>query len=116
VAHDKRMLTLAAKVANERGNKNRSFLLGAVGIRNDGVIVMSRNISATDHAPWHHAEARLSRKLTPKSVVWVARVSRKDGGWAMARPCQGCQMRMKMVGVEKVIYTIAPDEWGVLEL
>jgi len=110
------MLTLAAKVANERGNKNRSFLLGAVGIRNDGVIVMSRNISATDHAPRHHAEARLSRKLTPKSVVWVARVSRKDGGWAMARPCQGCQMRMKMVGVEKVIYTIAPDEWGVLEL
>lgn len=110
------MLTLAARVAVERGNKNRSFLLGAVGIRNDGVIVTSRNISATDHAPRHHAEARLSRKLTPNSIVWVARVARRDGAWAMARPCQGCQMRMKTVGVEKVFYTIAPGEWGVLEL
>jgi len=111
------MLALAARIAFENnGSDNRSFFLGAVGQRNDGVIMTARNISATDYAPKHHAEARLSRKLTPDSVVWVARVAKKDGSWAMARPCNGCQLRMRIVGVRKVFYTIGPNEWGVMLL
>lgn len=111
------MLMLAAKIAmNRNGRDSRSFLLGAVGQRNDGVIMTARNISATDCAPNHHAEARLTKKLTPDSVVWVARISRRDGSWALARPCQGCQMRMRRTGVRKVFYTISPNEWGVMEL
>ena len=116
VSHNKRMLMLAAQVAADGDRVNRSFFLGAVGQRKDGVIVSSRNVSSTDCAPNHHAEARVVRKLTPDSIIWVARVSRRDGQWALARPCTGCQIRMKMAGVKKAIYTIAPGEWGIMLL
>jgi len=112
------MLCLAATVASETYSKhdNRSFLLGAVGMRNDGVIVSSRNIAATDVTPSAHAEARVVKKLTCDSIVWVARVGKKGDRWALARPCSSCQRRMKTAGVKKVIYTIAPNEWGTILL
>lgn len=112
------MLCLAANVANEGSSKrdNRSFLLGAVGMRNDGVIVSARNIAATDVTPSAHAEARVVKKLTCDSIVWVARVGRGSNSWALARPCEKCQRRMKTAGVRKVVYTIAPNEWGVIQL
>jgi len=115
---DKRMLSLAAEVAGEGRDRddNRTFILGAVGLRNDGVLVTARNCAAMDVAPNHHAEARVVRKLTPNSTVWVARVSRLNNDWAMARPCRGCQKRMKAMGVKKAIYTIGPSEWGVIHL
>ena len=107
---------LAARTAAEgNGRDNRSFFLGAVGQRNDGVFVSARNISATDYAPNHHAEARLVRKLTPDSIVWVARISKRDGCWAMSKPCLSCEMRMRRSGVKKVVYTIGPNEWGTLQ-
>jgi len=115
---DKRMLSLAASVAREALNRkdNRSFRLGAVGMRNDGVIVTSRNIAATDVTPQAHAEARVSKKLTVDSIVWVARISRGLEDWALARPCFRCLHRLKSSGVRKVVYTIAPNEWGVIQL
>lgn len=119
MSFDKRMLAAAAAAAkrNDRKGKDpRGFLIGAVGIRSDGVLVTSKNVAATDLAPNHHAEARLSRKLTPNSTVWVARVLRASTDWAMARPCQGCQNRMKAVGVHRVVYTIGPNEWGIMIL
>lgn len=119
MSFDKRMLAAAAAAAkrNDRKGKDpRGFLIGAVGIRADGVLVTSKNVAATDLAPNHHAEARLARKLTPNSTVWVARVLRASTDWAMARPCQGCQNRMKSVGVHRVVYTIGPNEWGVMIL
>lgn len=106
----------AAKRNDRKGKDPRGFLIGAVGIRADGVLVTSKNVAATDLAPNHHAEARLARKLTPNSTVWVARVLRASTDWAMARPCQGCQNRMKSVGVHRVVYTIGPNEWGVMIL
>lgn len=112
------MLTLAASVARE-GNSwsdNRSFLLGAVGMRKDGVLVTARNIAATDVTPGAHAEARVVKKLTCDSIVWVARIGRASTDWALARPCDTCRRRMKTAGVRKVVYTIAPSEWGVLQL
>lgn len=109
---------MAAAVAIEGRSwyDNRSFMLGAVGLRRDGVLVSARNIAATDVTPSAHAEARVVKKLTCNSVVWVARVGRARGDWALARPCEKCQNRMKTAGVKKVIYTIAPNEWGVLLL
>jgi tRNA(Arg) A34 adenosine deaminase TadA len=118
MASDKKMLHLAAMVAGQNHDRkvdNRSFLLGAVGRRNDDVLVSSRNIAAPDCAPGHHAETRLIRKLTPGSTVWVARITRKDGSWALARPCYGCEMRLRGAGVKRVVYTIGPNEWGVLD-
>lgn len=112
------MLKVAAAAALQgraRGNDIRTFFLGAVGIRNDGVIVASRNVASRDVAFSHHAEVRLSRKLTPNSEVWVARV-RKNGEWALARPCASCQIRLKSVGITRVTYTIGENEWGVLVL
>lgn len=117
MASDKRMLMSAAETAvitNDRVDI-RTFWLGAVGMRKDGVIVSSRNIAAPDYAPDHHAEVRLARKLTPGSTVWVARVARCDGEWAMAKPCRGCERRLKAAGVSRVVYTIGPGEWGVKE-
>lgn len=121
MASDKKMLAEAAIIAIgskslDRGSDPRTFLLGAVGLRNDGVFVSARNISAPDCAPYHHAETRLVRKMTPGSTVWVARVTRKDGKWAMAKPCTGCEIRLRAAGVTRVVYTIAPNEWGVLDL
>lgn len=115
---DKRMLTFAAAVACEGQSRpdNRSFLLGAVGMRKDGVIVSARNIAATDVTPEAHAEARLMKKITCDSIVWVARVGRGGGAWALARPCDRCRRRMKTAGVRKVVYTISPNEWGVMVL
>jgi len=117
MASDKKMLVMAADVAAKINKKfdNRTFLLGAVGMRSDRVIVSSRNITAPDLAPDHHAEARLVRKLTTDSVVWVARVSRQNGDWAMARPCPGCERRLRNTGVKRVVYTISPNEWGVID-
>lgn len=118
MANDKKMLTLAASVAlgsENRSRDNRGFLLGAIGLRNDGVVMQARNVPALDFAPDHHAETRLARKLTPNSIVWVARVL-KNGLWAIAKPCAGCQIRLRAVGVRRVVYTIAPNEWGVIDL
>jgi tRNA(Arg) A34 adenosine deaminase TadA len=115
---DRRMLATAAEAAKEYPERrdNRSFILGAVGLRNDGVLVTARNIAAQDVVPTHHAEARVVRKLTPNSVVWVARVSKATGEWTMSKPCQSCEGRMRAAGVKKVVYTIAPNEWGTLYL
>jgi tRNA(Arg) A34 adenosine deaminase TadA len=115
---DRRMLAMAATVARDNPEKfdNRSFCLGAVGLRSDGVIVAAKNISAKNIVPTHHAEARVVRKLTPNSIVWVARVLRSTGEWTLSRPCASCQGRMRSAGVEKVVYTIGPDEWGTIEL
>lgn len=119
MASDKKMLQLAAEAAIQGRNRSddaRTFLLGAIGVRNDGVFVSSRNIAAPDCAPKHHAETRLVRKLTPGSTVWVARVARGTGGWAMARPCPGCERRLRGAGITRVVYTIGPHEWGVIDM
>lgn len=117
MSSDKKMLAMAARAAmlgQFRPHERRQFILGAVGVRNDGVLVESRNIASPIPAPEHHAETRLARKLTPGSEVWVARVSKRTGGWAMAKPCPNCERRLRLAGVERVVYTIGDDEWGVL--
>lgn len=119
MSSDKKMLMMAAAAAGRpigHSSERRQFILGAVGVRGDGVLVKSRNIAAPVPAPEHHAETRLARKLTPGSSVWVARVSRLNGSWAMAKPCPNCERRLRSAGVDRVVYTIGPEEWGVLEL
>lgn len=118
MASDKKMLMIAAEAALSSAEKidNRENLLGAVGIRNDGVIVSSRNVSARNISPTHHAETRLLRKLTPDSVVWVARVSKQSGSWALSKPCKKCQASLRNKGVKRIVYTIGPNEWGVMDL
>lgn len=118
MAFDKKMLALAATVAAQYGDNShrRMFRLGAVGLRCDNVIVKSSNIVTEIPEIQCHAEARLSKKLTPRSTVWVARVRRDNGEWNIARPCPSCELILKSVGVERVVYTISSNEWGVLDL
>lgn len=99
------MLALASAYASARLD-DRTYLLAAIGIRSDGVIVTSRNSCATSPTPEAHAEARLTRKLDVGSVVFVARVLRRDGTTAMAKPCELCEAKLRRVGVTRVWYTV----------
>jgi tRNA(Arg) A34 adenosine deaminase TadA len=93
----------------------RAYFIGAVGIRADGRIVTSRNGASRQQCPEAHAEARLCRKLTKGSIVWVARVTR-SGVVGLAKPCSRCQAILRSTGVTRVYYTISDTESGIMEL
>jgi tRNA(Arg) A34 adenosine deaminase TadA len=94
---------------------NRQYRFGAVGVRNDGTIVTSTNIPSRDPARAAHAEARLLRKLSYGSEVYVARILR-CGVLANAKPCRHCETAMRQRGVRKCYYSISEVEYGVLRL
>lgn len=110
-----RYLALAASCAPAHGEDRRTFLLGAVGVRSDGVVVKSRNGSYRERCPAGHAEARLSRKLDVGSTVFVARILR-SGGLALAAPCKDCRRSLRSRGVRHVYYTIDSDTFGRMVL
>jgi hypothetical protein len=116
------LLLSAAELAVPHFNKDpRNFWLGAVGLREDGASVYSRNGAVSYSAsvetyhlnPNSHAEGRLLRKLGKNGIVYVARVFRKDRTLAMARPCGMCQTRLRAFNVEKVYYTIDNNHYGI---
>jgi tRNA(Arg) A34 adenosine deaminase TadA len=106
-------LHLAAEYATRRQDE-RGYYLGAIGVRADGAIAHAVNGPALDRFPQAHAESRLARKLTPRSTVFVARVTRA-GELAMARPCPDCWRSLGARGVERVVYSTGPNtfctEW-----
>jgi tRNA(Arg) A34 adenosine deaminase TadA len=106
---------IAKKLAMKPSSK-KHYLFGAVGIRFDGKIVMSNNISNPGKDVHCHAEARLSRKLDKGSIVYVARVSKNGKHCRLARPCVECQRKLKSKKVSEVHYTINDYEWGTLNL
>lgn len=112
------LLKEAGKIA--LGDDERNFLLGAIGVRQDGVNVSAKNgavISSTydDYRIISdaHAECRVIRKLGKCGTIYVARVLKKNGGFAMARPCGGCQLRIRAAKVKKVFYTINEKQYGI---
>lgn len=106
---------LAAQIACRQEDR-RHHLLGAVGIRKDGVIVTASNGPALDYAPEHHAERRLSHKLDTGATVYVVRVSRANGQLTLARPCPACVIALRAKRVKRVIYSMSSREWGILDL
>ena len=110
----KRYFQLAAQIA-ERGDDLRQYRLGAVGIRNDGVIVTSSNTRCRSPQKLAHAESRLARKLNRGSVVYVVRILR-NGDFANARPCFNCQNALRSRGVSRIYYSISTSEYGVMEV
>lgn len=90
----------------------RTFRLGALGLRNDGVMVSAINGPTDEPRPHVHAEFRLCSKLDHDAVVFVARV-RRDGSFGMARPCPNCQRVLKSRQVKKVYFTISDEEYGI---
>ena len=107
-------LDLAIQTA-KRGDDDRRYLLGAVGIRADGVLVRSSNGAPARPTMDTHAEARISRKLDFGSIVFVARVLKLDGSLAMARPCKACLRRLLSRRISKVYYTINSSEFGWID-
>lgn len=97
----------------------RTYCLGAIGIRSDGVLVRSRNGNSfstkTDkfikniHS---HAEGRLIRKLNINSIIYIARITRENA-FACAKPCSGCSNIIKANRISKVYYTIDNNRYGL---
>lgn len=123
------LLNLAAKYSISKNKDERVFFLGAVGVRQDGRIVHSKNAAVFDTSfldgatsppykrfPGSHAEIRLSKKLGFNATVYVARVKKGTGELAMARPCECCQAVLRSFRVDKVFYTISDNQWGVWDV
>lgn len=98
----------------------RNFWIGCIGIRGDGATVISRNGAVFESAvdnyqlmPLSHAEGRVLRKLGKGGTVYVSRIAKKDGKFAMARPCGMCQTRLRALEVDRVYYTINHNQYGV---
>lgn len=104
-----------ATEAARRKDDNRAHRIGAVGIRADKVVVSASNSTEKHRQPAGHAEARLVRKLTRYSTVFVARCS-DASGFLMARPCRNCLRSLRARSVSRVFYTISDTEYGVLHL
>ena len=110
----KKYLEQAAKIALKK--LDRTYLMAALAVRKDGALISCRNGFPLEPNQLHHAEARLCRKLDTADTVFVARILRTGNIWAMARPCDVCQILLKSKRVKRVVYTIGPNEWGVLVL
>ena len=108
----KRYFRLAKGIAVKSPDCRR-YRLGAVGIRKDGTIVMSKNIPNRLPEPSAHAEARLSRKLDRGAMVYVVRIDR-EGALTTARPCKTCQKIMRIRGVKRCYYSISESEYGAM--
>jgi deoxycytidylate deaminase len=95
------------------GDKNKNYLLMAMAERSDGAVVISPN--ALTKIPMYaaHAEARVLKKADANCILYVARVLRETGDWAISKPCPRCQALIRARHVKKVYYTIEPNKYGV---
>ena len=110
----KNFLDIATKIATKKDDK-RAFIVGAVGVRSDGVIVMASNGPTPNPSRLVHAEYRISRKLDYGSIVYVVRL-RRDGSLAMAKPCADCEKALRSKHVKEVWYSTADGAVDKLEL
>jgi tRNA(Arg) A34 adenosine deaminase TadA len=91
----------------------RSFLLCALGIRSDGVLVKSLNGPTEKPNAEIHAERRLSKKLDYNAIVYVARVRLDTKKFGLSRPCRACMSALISKKVKRVYYTINANQYGV---
>jgi len=106
-------LEMAGRLAQSKDD-GRSFLLGAVGIRGlDGVMVSAINSITERPDRKIHAEYRLCKKLTPRSIIYIARFKLDNTGFGMAKPCKNCQKVIRSRGVLRVYYTIDNETFGI---
>jgi tRNA(Arg) A34 adenosine deaminase TadA len=101
----------AAMVALARSSGKS--LHGAVALRADGKLVYAHNGGQKTPTPAHHCEARLCRKLTPGSTIWLVRVTR-EGRWADSTPCRHCMGRLQAAQVDVVYFTTGPTTYAKL--
>ena len=109
-----KLILLAIKSAKRCADDIRSHAIGAVAIRQDGIIVKSRNLSSREKILDAHAEIRVLKKSGKGCVIYVAR-ARNNSSIGLARPCGGCIQAMKYMKVEKCFYSISDNEYGVIK-
>jgi len=111
----KKMFRIAKEVAKSGDcvEAKRNYRLGAVGIRTDGTLVCSSNITTREPKKEAHAEYRVCQKLNVGSIIFVVRIG-ESNNLRMARPCKDCQLMMKNSGISKVYYSISDNEYGVI--
>lgn len=103
-----------AKTVALKEKDHKHYWFGAVGLRKDGKIVTSKNIRNAGKELNCHAEARLSRKLDKGSIVFVVRINKNGSKFLLARPCLGCQNKMKAAGVKIIYYSIDNHQYGIM--
>jgi tRNA(Arg) A34 adenosine deaminase TadA len=116
---------MAAKIAKPTGNRHldpRNFWLGCVGKRKDGIIVSSKNgaVMSSDWKKKHlipeaHAEVRALKKSGRGATLYVARLSKIENNFVMARPCSICRNFAKSYRIEKIYYTINNFQYGIYD-
>ena len=90
--------------------------LVAIGVRTDGATVFSHNSSGKiSRCAQTHAEIRLANKLDRNATVFITRINYL-GIWCLAKPCHNCLTRLQRLGVKKIYYTIALNEYGVIKI
>jgi len=107
-------MDLAVKIARGSDPSNKHFLLGCVGKRSDGALVVSTNIRTQHPMPSAHSEARNLKKCGFGATLWVARIDRL-GNICLAKPCEWCQALCKNKRVKRIHYTISATEYGVMD-
>lgn len=110
-----KMFNLAREVAKSGDCKEaeRTYRLGAVSQRKDGVIVAASNISVRNKCPQAHAEHRVTQKSNHGSTIYVVRIGANEE-FRLAKPCKSCRQTMKLRGIRRCYYTISDSEWGVI--
>lgn len=111
-------LNMAGKAAQKLTNLHnirKSYLLGAVAIRQDGAVVTSINGTDKFPNPMCHAEQRVIRKAGHGATVFVARISRDKKHFKLAMPCPSCVAALRNCKVKKVYYSVDDGIYGMLE-
>lgn len=102
---------LAKQYALKDKDRKR-YYFGAIGIRNDGRIVHATNIRNPAKELNCHAETRLCKKLDKGSEVYLVRINKSGTRFLLAKPCGGCESRMRAKGVKTIHYSISETEFG----
>lgn len=116
------LLIKAGKIAisSNLNDEKRSFILGCVGVRNDGSVFGAKNgaVSTSSFTDYKiigdaHAERRVLKRLGKGGTIYTSRILKKDSSFAMARPCSGCRGWIKQAGVVKAYYSIDNNHYGI---
>jgi tRNA(Arg) A34 adenosine deaminase TadA len=104
---------IAARTAVSKDDE-RSFMIGSIAIRGDGVMVKALNGPSRFPTRQAHSEFRLSKKIDYGATIYVARVRLVDGEFGMSKPCPSCMKALLSKRVKKIYYTIGPNEFGII--
>jgi deoxycytidylate deaminase len=141
--HVKYYFKQAAKMAipNNDNDRLKNYWLGAVGIRADNALVYAKNLPVVIDDEFYkikyatrnpgqriksyqkqsgsHAEARCLQKMPKNSeAIYIVRISKTALAkgkieYAMARPCQTCEIAIRAKKIKKVYYSINDFQYGI---